>query len=93
MVDHTRGPWEVIGRAIMPDPDSKNPDSMLGICEVYDFDGERPKARFEANARLIAAAPDLLEALKEMVRYCDLFPNAAYHIAARAAIAKAEGRS
>jgi len=64
MADHTRGPWEVVGFAIMPDPDSKNPDSMMGICEVYDFDGERPKARVEANARLIAAAPDLLKTLQ-----------------------------
>ena len=57
-----------------------------------------PAAEFDANARLIAAAPDLLAALKAMVdldtgdrpelwRYSKQFDDA------RAAIAKAEGRS
>jgi hypothetical protein len=48
----------------------------------------------ESNARLIAAAPELLEALKKSVSY-DVNNNAemaAAHVVARAAIAKAEGR-
>ena len=43
-----------------------------------------------ANARLIAAAPDLLEALKGVVRVADR--DTVEFIAARAAIRKAEGR-
>jgi hypothetical protein len=46
----------------------------------------------EANARLIAAAPDLLEALKEMYKTCNMMPNnAPYRLKAKAAIDKAEG--
>lgn len=49
----------------------------------------------EANARLIAAAPDLLEALKEMVRMYELDwhdRKMPYYVSARAAIAKAKGK-
>lgn len=50
----------------------------------------------EANARLIAAAPELLEACAAIVAWCDKNPpagDALYCInQARAAIAKAEGR-
>jgi hypothetical protein len=50
----------------------------------------------EANARLIAAAPDLLDALRTIVEYgpqSGMKADAPMLIAARAAIAKAEGRS
>jgi hypothetical protein len=43
----------------------------------------------EANARLIAAAPDLLEALDEIDTYLDNAPTV--RAIARAAIAKAKG--
>jgi hypothetical protein len=43
------------------------------------------------NARLIAAAPDLLEALKDVLRYVPSVADGA--IKARAAIAKAEGEN
>ena len=46
-----------------------------------------------ANARLIAAAPDLLEALKQFVAECDSAPSAdKAPYMARKAIAKAEGK-
>lgn len=50
-----------------------------------------------ANAHLIAAAPDLLDALKVMEEYhhsneCSLGDNTAECLMMRAAIAKAEGR-
>jgi len=45
----------------------------------------------DANARLIAAAPDLLAALKEVLR-CSALPDH-WAAPARAAIAKAEGAS
>lgn len=54
----------------------------------------KTKGEAEANARLIAAAPDLLAALKAMLnRYGDKteHPFCDASISARAAIAKAEG--
>ena len=56
--EHTPGPWE-ISRDAVPEGYTQN--------TVYaERDGERVATAFrnEANARLIAAAPDLLEACK-----------------------------
>jgi hypothetical protein len=57
----------------------------------------RRSAEIEANARLIAAAPDMLAALKELIRFVDSVGsehiNRVPFAAARAAIAKAESRS
>ena len=61
-----------------------------------------PASTAEANARLIASAPDLLEACKAMLKYiesdADIYQHeipscgpAGYCLQARAAIAKAEG--
>lgn len=52
------------------------------------------KAFKKADADLIAAAPDLLDALKAIIAdglHCDVVPH--LHEKARAAIAKAEGKS
>ena len=65
---------------------------MQPVATVYHFDGE-----LAANARLIAAAPELLEALEAVLP--DLEHYVATHgpgpdkrlAAARAAIAKARG--
>lgn len=49
------------------------------------------KSYAEFIVRACNAHYDLLEALEGMVKHCDLFPNAEYHVKARAAIAKAKG--
>ena len=56
-INHTPGPW-VIGKQ---DHDVVMVDTTSGtaICDVYVDSDERP-----ANARLIAAAPDLVAALE-----------------------------
>jgi hypothetical protein len=96
---HTPGPWEqkIQGCSIWP------------ICTVYGTEHgwieihapnlnitENPLAESTANARLITAAPDLLEALKEIVTYWDsIVPTDCVndmHIKARTAIAKATGQ-
>jgi len=51
--------------------------------------GEIPKEEAKANARLIAAAPDLLEAAKQAMR---VWPYQMRGSTLEAAIAKAEGR-
>jgi len=95
MSKHTPGPWHVANVGWIA--------SERGtICAMYamktGLHGEDIEG--EANARLIAAAPDLLDALKaaqeelRLIRMKDT--NAVYDVLCRsqisAAIAKAEGR-
>jgi hypothetical protein len=64
-----------------------------GICEVPLFDGMSPD-EWQANLRLIAAAPELLAALQELVGYSDEVSFTGMAVAlkrARAAIAIATG--
>ena len=84
MTKHTPGPWvkdmnEVYGPENLP---------------VADCNG-RTVQECNANARLIAASPDLLEALEGLVLEKDYpgmsEPERQLHQAARAAIAKATG--
>lgn len=89
---HTPGPWTILPntphfvRAMHP------AEGMQPVATVYHFDGE-----LSANARLIASAPELLEALEAVLP--DLEHYVATHgpgpdkrlAAARAAIAKAKG--
>lgn len=90
---HTPGPWSVAGRmgyGYLVDPN---------ICVVYGGEGSGRADDGPANALLIAAAPEMLEALKalhaavkaskamEGRKYLDL------GIQVNSAIAKAEGRS
>lgn len=61
------------------------------VCEAIG----KTEAHAEANARLIAAAPELLTALRSMLASVDdiyIAENPRTFDAARAAIAKAEGR-
>lgn len=85
-VKPTPGPWVSRGRYI------GTPNHMSYIAECRDQNGNwsnEPMAL--ANARLIAAAPDLLEALKAAVAVADRDTNE-FNLA-HSAIAKAEGRS
>lgn len=78
---HTSGPWEVA-----PGND------VTGYPYFYINGMSRSVELGElvANARLIAAAPEMLEALKEIVHNWDGEPEDM--AAANAAIAKATGR-
>lgn len=81
---HTPGPWRIgnAGKAIFP------PQGIAMIADCAGCDNAR------ANARLIAAAPDLLAALKVLHDAVDaLYPGImlpAELAIARAAIARAE---
>ena len=84
MSKHTPGPWTA---------DYNKPYDQWWVSQ---FDGN-PVAttKQEPNAHLIAAAPDLLAALKEIVAGISVGtnPDHPWIKEARAAIAKAEGRS
>ena len=65
MAKHTPGPWKVCGynRAILQDKVSMDGCSLT-IAELPTCMGpQHPNGYDEANATLMAAAPDLLEAL------------------------------
>jgi hypothetical protein len=81
MEKHTSGPWKLTGHG----------ELIIGRDQIY---GEvaiaEAKFNWKANARLISAAPDLLEALQDLV---NAQPEASLPILeqARAAIVKATG--
>ena len=95
MSKHTPGPWEVeqdgpwtLVRGRDPELPSDDIPGPL-VCTPAD------NGYTQANAHLIAAAPDLLAALKEIVAGISVGtdPDHPWIKEARAAIAKAEGRS
>ena len=98
MSKHTPGPWSVDGEVIRGDEQSNGSVSVACILDgAYPY-GRRAGKSARANARLIAAAPELLEALNNLLSACDLpgdrdreIEQAIPH--ARAAIAKAKGET
>ncbi|KJJ61529.1 hypothetical protein RT21_20025 [Pseudomonas sp. 10B238] len=94
---HTPGPWIVDGSDISPAN-----DVGLGICAISPVDLGGAKVWHHgvetyANAHLIAAAPELLEALTELADLVEAIisgeyaPDSFTTQPARAAIAKARG--
>ena len=105
MGKHLPGPWflewdkDCESFQIHDAQPDENDEVFMTIATVHV--GERPssQAHQPANARLIAAAPELLAALKELAlwaqdpdAYCGDFSEADLVRAAWQAIAKAEGR-
>ncbi len=92
---HTPGPWQQkcadydpLTIIALVDSDGMGNLQYSRICEVDDCDSAIE------NARLIAAAPELLEALRFMNGKCDLYgPADRAREMARKAIARAEGRN
>lgn len=90
MTQHTKGPWYVkagkSGYSIKASGMIMRQDKTIAI--VPDKGGA------QANAALIAAAPDLLEALKILIdaREEDRLADQEEYNRGRAAIAKAEGQ-
>lgn len=97
MNNHTPGPWKAV------EANTDYSGTFNRILSISDAEiaparayGDTEEQR-HANARLIAAAPDLLDACKNIVAACELTEDAYYDAIdtamniARAAIAKAEG--
>jgi hypothetical protein len=101
MTEHTPGPWHA-----EPDGDihwTVRSEDYGTIVNRHCYPDENCDPCAEGDARLIAAAPELLDACREFIRFADL-PNVVprgdyirYQVsaygAAKEAIAKAEGRS
>ena len=82
-MDYTRGEWRINEKA---DYEIVCGEQILAFC---------PKGYPKANANLIAAAPELLESLKELVSICGNVPEFINNYSVQFAfdaIAKAEGR-
>lgn len=97
MNNHTPGPWNRI-------KGDRNVYSAAGtVCKTPAILGGGSAAtNWEANARLIAAAPDLLEALEQLIEFLEPMRfdrksddnhAIALDVAARAAIARARGEA
>lgn len=102
---HTQGPWTIHKQnAYHISYVVRGGEKENQIAQCFNWQDKGFDANSEANAHLIAAAPDLLDALKDMLsgwRYIrqDSAHQCIYGVgwdraqsAAEAAIAKAEGR-
>ena len=92
MSNHTPGPWSICNDGFVYDKNGErvcSPHSTLPGGERY----KQHRKSWQQNARLIAAAPDLLAALKGAVACEEHYDGqiAAWVAEAHAAIAKAEG--
>ena len=89
---HTPGPWKVWAYWQVGPEDSLPGDTVVAHCHEDAHRG-RGIEEVSANARLIAAAPDLLELIKLYVRYTERECwNVPFRKACLSAIAKSEGR-
>ena len=101
MSKHTPGPWKAAadkddgGFVIMMGSRLENEGAFQAIHELIYVDnlfkGEKGYKEARANARLIAAAPDLLASLRELLAGAPYGSEAAVYQRARAAVLKAEG--
>lgn len=94
---HTPGLWRVFeGDGVLSVHDSEHKlGGHMPVVHWMGFDGtDRPQDENIANARLIAAAPELLEACEEFVRKVDAGEARSKRSYAqmKAAIAKARGQ-
>lgn len=84
---HTPGPWEAIGNLVRS-PAAKELGSGVMLAECADRWFQKVNSdEAKANARLIAAAPELLEALNDLLEQSGI--DGLWADKARAAIAKA----
>jgi hypothetical protein len=99
VVKHTPGPWHWDSDPVKNDPTGRIRYRVCAtgktVTQVYYSSFEGGPTNAEADARLIAAAPALLDALKDLIEWQDEMKNAVPRIyldRAQRAIAKAVGR-
>lgn len=64
MSKHTPGPWNALDRAVLKGPPGEERTWIIASCPVNALGKKTKTSEAQANASLIAAAPDLLEAAK-----------------------------
>jgi sugar (pentulose or hexulose) kinase len=90
MSQHTPAPWMIDGD-ISTAIDISNGSARIAMI---DEQSEIEESELIANAHLIAAAPDLLQALKDLLQATpETYDNRHERIAAQDAIDKAEGQA
>lgn len=89
---HTPGPWAALRNSAFWEVRYKaeNQNEITDCSPSVAFAWGESEEIAEANSRLIAAAPELLEALLDIVRFNTPLPHGLLEQAS-AAIAKAEG--
>lgn len=63
---HTPGPWKLSESASRVILGKSEHSGLMGVCVMQNAQSEH----YDANARLIAAAPDMLTALEELFKHC-----------------------
>lgn len=93
MSKHTQGPWEVVDSFYPSIKEVAGPSfnvkAVMWATDLTEIDYQERLA----DLRLIAAAPDLLEQLREIVEMIDPEGHDVNFDNARAAIAKATGQA
>ena len=68
----TKGKWELGGCSVDGVLVSVKHPTNRDVCTVWKYDNDfLENQEAEANAKLIAAAPELLDALQDLVRFCE----------------------
>ena len=67
---HTQGPWQVLHDASVVGPDEVQEDGSIHVQSIARM---ALCQELMANARLIAAAPELLEALEALVKRVEYY--------------------
>lgn len=100
MSNHTKGTWKCLGQMIVSEViDSNGEERLVEIANLawgHGKHGPQSSEEYRDNGFLIAAAPEMLEALKKIFFELNMDPEirAKYKCLHKAAmaIAKAEGR-
>jgi hypothetical protein len=64
---HTPGPWHHVGDGLVYTELTSNDDEAIFICDATEEGWMGPNDEEKANAQLISAAPELLEALRALM--------------------------
>ena len=88
---HTPGPWVAMGKAVYTESDNPTREILWGGHNTRSASDEEKKA----NARLIAAAPEMYETMKAILAVVNdpgpIFPGTAIGDKLREILAKVEG--